>query len=108
MAVFVVLLGDKQRGGLTEALLHGHIEHLRCLSRDERLLLCGPFGDDDGALQILRADTPEEAHALVRADPLIADRYYRSYRLRELIEANEANAWLTADPQTVGNRRGCP
>lgn len=108
MAVFVVLLGDKKRGGLTEAVLHGHIEYLRCLSREERLLLCGPFGDEDGELQIVRADTPEEAHSLVRADPLIADRYYRSNRLRELIEANEAHAWLTADPQTLANRRGSP
>jgi uncharacterized protein len=67
--------------------------------------MCGPFQSDDGAMQVIEAGSLEEARAFVDADPFIAERYYASYELVELIEANEANNWLVTDPQTLASLR---
>lgn len=56
--------------------------------------LCGPFKDNDSAIQIIVADSQEEAEFIVNADPFIAHNYYQQYELKELIEANEGNNWL--------------
>jgi uncharacterized protein YciI len=52
---YVAILRNKRSGTLTAALLEAHGAHLRKLTLEGRLLLCGPFRDNDGALQIIRA-----------------------------------------------------
>ena len=103
MAIFVAILSEKQRETLSDDLLRRHIDHLRQLSRDGQLVLCGPFEDNEGAMQVLATSSRKEADDLLRADPFVAERYYLSYVLRELIAANEHNDWLRRDAQTAGN-----
>jgi uncharacterized protein YciI len=100
---FVVILKDKKRGHLTTELLQAHVDHLRNLSQSGKLHLCGPFSDNDKAIQILIADSLEEAEAFVQQDPFVRSGYYGSYDLFELIEANESNNWLMDIPQTKEN-----
>lgn len=103
MKKFVAILKDKRRGGLTKELLNRHVEHLRNLNQEGKLLICGPFQDDDKALQILVCRDMDEAISLVERDPFIREGYYAAYDINELIEANEANHWLVDIPQTLNN-----
>jgi uncharacterized protein YciI len=91
---FVVILSGKKRGELTKALLNRHADHLRRLKREGKLFLCGPFQDDDGAIQILVCSGRDEAINLVESDPFIKEGYYASYEVHEWLEANEENNWL--------------
>lgn len=100
---FVAILKDKKRGHLTRNLLQAHVNHLRTLSQSGKLHLCGPFTENDKAIQVLVADSLEEAEALVQQDPFVRSGYYGSYDLYELIEANESNNWLMDIPQTKEN-----
>ena len=87
-------------------MLHTHADDLKKLSRRKKLILAGPFTDDNNnAIQTLMADSREEAETLVRQDPSIASKYYDSSDLFELIEADESNNWLKDDPQAKGNLR---
>lgn len=98
MPTFVVILTGKRRGTLTRTLLEQHVEHLRALSRSGALRLCGPLEDDQRALQILEAPSLEQARAMVERDPFVRERYYESYELTGLIEANEENGYLLDVP----------
>ncbi len=88
---------------LTDALLEAHVAHLKQLTGRGELVLCGPFRDGGGALQILDAPSLDAARQMVMADPFIARGYYASFELQELIEANEGNNWLVSDPQTLSS-----
>ena len=103
MTKYVALLSGKKKNTLTDVLLGAHVAHLRAQQAAGLLVLCGPLKDNDGALQILEAESREHAEAILKSDPFIAQRYYERYALSELIEANEANGWLMGDGQTRDN-----
>jgi uncharacterized protein YciI len=103
MQKFVVILKDKKMAELTEELLKQHVEHLQNLSNQSKLFICGPFKDDDKAMQILICNTVEEAIKLVESDPFVKEGYYAAYEVNELMEANQENNWLTDIPQTIEN-----
>ena len=103
MKKYVVIMQDKQNHLLTYDLLLAHVEHLIKLYENGKLVLCGPFEDDESALQILLADDPAGARQLVQSDPLVASGYYASFEIKTLIEANPANNWLMDHSQTAGN-----
>ena len=102
---FVALLSDKEKGTLKESLLIQHVEHLKQLKKQGKLFICGPFKDNDGALQILLTKDKEEAESIVLSDPFIKNKYYRNFVIYELIEANEENDYLMVDTQTKLNMR---
>lgn len=106
MQKFVAILKDKKKGELTQELLNKHVEHLKNLSDESKLFICGPFKDNDKAMQILVCGTVEEAIKFVENDPFIREGYYASYEVNELIEANEENNWLISIPQTLNNLKG--
>ncbi len=105
MKKFVVILKDRKNGTLKSDLLEQHVNHLKKLTSNGKLYLCGPFANDDGALQIIIADKIDEAEAIVNTDPFIREKYYNSYSIYELIEANEENNWLCEDTQEKINLR---
>ena len=67
------------------------------------MLLCGPFRDNDGAFQLISAESYETAKAILESDPFIMNGYYQRYVLYDLIEANPGNNWLMDDSQTKTN-----
>lgn len=103
MKKYVVILRDKKRGKLSKELLYNHVEHLRKLHHEGRLFICGPFQDNDIAMQILICDDIDDAINIVESDPFVKEGYYNTYEVNELIEANEENNWLVDIPQTLNN-----
>lgn len=101
---FVVLLSDKAKGTLKEQLLIEHVEHLKQLKKEEKLLICGPFEGNDGALLILSTNDKAEAKSIVLSDPFIVNQYYRKFIIHRWIEANDQNNYLMEDTQTKLNK----
>lgn len=104
MNKYIAMLKDKARGSLNDTLLNQHVSHLKRMNQEGKLFICGPFKDNDGAIQILLANTKEEAEKLIQQDPFIVNKYYKQYSIYELLEANEDNNYLTEDTQTVLNK----
>jgi uncharacterized protein YciI len=100
---YVAILRNKRSGTLTASLLEAHVAHLRKLTLEGSLFLCGPFKDNDGAMQIIHAASYEAAKAMLERDPFLLNGYYQRYELFELIEANAENNWLMSDAQTQSN-----
>ncbi|WP_423409453.1 YciI family protein [Heyndrickxia sp. MSNUG] len=103
MDKFVVILKEKRTGQLDANLLNLHIEHLRHLSREGKLMIAGPFKNNEQGMLILICEDIEEAISLVESDPFVKEKYYNTYEINELIVANEENNWLMDNPQTTGN-----
>lgn len=104
MARFLAILSDKQSGRLSDALLLAHVRHLRTQAALGHLILCGPFTDGDGAMQVLEAADAAAAQRLIEADPFVREGYYGRYVLHAFIDANEANDWLIGAAQTPADR----
>jgi len=106
MKTFVFILKSKRRDQLTQGLLMAHGEHLQNLLKGGSLVICGPFQDNDQAMQILRAESKESAISLFQTDPFIRQKYYQDFEIHELLEANESNNWLIDSAQTKNNSLG--
>jgi len=101
---FVAFLSDKKKEIFSDQLLLKHIEHLHLLDELGKLHLCGPFTDNDSAIQILSVKDIDEANHLVNQDPFVQHGYYKTVEVKELIEANADNNWLMTHPQTEEKR----
>jgi uncharacterized protein len=103
MNKFVVFLKDKRKGKLEPSLLTRHIEHLRQLNQEGKLMMGGPFKNNEQAMFVLNCDDIDEAIKLIERDPFIIEKYYNTYEINELVIASEENNWLMDNPQTTGN-----
>jgi uncharacterized protein YciI len=65
-----------------EPFLPAHLAYLQELKARGALLLSGPFTDRSGGMVLVRAESREEAEAIARADPLVANKV-DGYELRE-------------------------
>lgn len=99
MTKFVAILRDKNQDHLTRDIHFRHIDHLRTCSRQGSLLLAGPLKDQNRVIQIVRAESLEQARHVVDSDPYIANGIYGNYEMYELIEACEDNNWLLDTPR---------
>ncbi|MEG0365526.1 MAG: YciI family protein [Coprobacillus sp.] len=104
MNKYVVILSNKAKGTLKEALLFEHVEHLKLLKKQGKLFICGPFEDNDNAIQIIIAKNKREAEEIILSDPFIVNHYYRDFSISTLIEANDENNYLMEDTQTKLNK----
>jgi len=100
VAKYVVLYEDERQdqNNLTSDLLKGHVEFLRNLCSQGRILLCGPLksnGYNCGkGLLVFEANSQEEVESCVVKDPFIAQKWYAGYHIYEWIEANDSNNYL--------------
>ena len=80
---------------VTKAVITRHVENLRNLHAQGKIELCGPFkGYPGGAgMVIFKTETYEEAEALCRLEPLVAEGY-ATYILAALQVADEENNFL--------------
>ncbi|OOM75178.1 YCII-related domain protein [Clostridium puniceum] len=69
------------------------MEYLKELSRQEKLVLCGPFKDYPGGMVIICAQDLIEATNIAKSDPFIASGC-KSFEIRTLELANEENNYL--------------
>ncbi|MDF2885968.1 MAG: hypothetical protein K0R23_353 [Lacrimispora sp.] len=83
----------KNEKPLNEALIKKHVEHLKSLKSQGRLVLCGPFTDFPGGMVVFSADNLEEATNIAKADPFISSGC-KTFEIRTLELANEENNYL--------------
>ncbi|GHV72777.1 hypothetical protein AGMMS49940_00790 [Spirochaetia bacterium] len=93
MTKFIALF-EKSGKSIPEELMIRHIDHLKNLKKNNNLLLCGPFKNSKGVIQLLQADNYDEAKKLALLDPFTAEGIFSTYTIHELIEANEENNYL--------------
>lgn len=59
-----------------------HRQYLASLRERGQLAVSGPFTDDSGALIVYEANSPEDAEALLKADPFNKNGIFVRYQLR--------------------------
>lgn len=86
---------SKSYNKVTMAVIERHVENIRKLDNDGKLELCGAFKGYPGVagMVILRAQSYEEADALCKLEPLVAEGY-ATYSLRAMQVANSENNYL--------------
>jgi len=101
--VFVILKsGDNQStdAEVRNKSFRGHMNNMRRLAEEEKLVLAGPFGQNDKdyrGLFILNVTTIEQAEELLSTDPAISEGYlryemtpwYGSAAISEYLEASD-------------------
>lgn len=80
---------------ITKAIMERHVENIRNLDDNGNMEFCGVFKGYPGVagMVILKAVSYEEAEALCRQEPLVAEGY-ATYKLKELQAANRDNNYL--------------
>ena len=80
---------------VTKAVIVRHVENLRKLDEDGKIELCGPFKGYPGiaGVVIFKTQSYEEAEALCRLEPLVAEGY-ATYTLASLEVATKENNYL--------------
>jgi uncharacterized protein YciI len=78
---------------LNKELVESHVEHLKELKNQGKLVLCGPFTDYPGGMVIFTAENLEKATRIAQSDPFISSGC-KSYTIRTLEIANEENNYL--------------
>ncbi|HLK48765.1 MAG TPA: YciI family protein [Bryobacteraceae bacterium] len=59
-----------------------HRQYLTGLRDRNKLVISGPFADDDGAILVYEAETAEQADAMVREDPFAKHGVFLSWEIR--------------------------
>ena len=80
---------------VTKAVITRHVENLRNLDTEGKIELCGPFKGYPGVagMVIFKTQSYEEAEALCRLEPLVAEGF-ASYTLAALQVADKENNYL--------------
>lgn len=83
-----------------------HVRHLRTQAALGHRVLCGPFTDGDGAVQVLDAADLAAARTRVEADPFVRAGYCGRCLRHEFPDAAEANDGLIGDAATRAGPAG--
>jgi uncharacterized protein YciI len=78
---------------LDEEIIKKHVQYLKDLNKQGKLVLCGPFTNYPGGMVIIKANDLNEAENIAADDPLIASGC-KSFEIRALELANEENNYL--------------
>jgi len=80
---------------MTGEVVKRHVAHIRDMDDKGLVALCGAFRGYPGVagMYILKVASVEEAEALCRADPVVAEGY-GTYKVRKLLAANRENNYL--------------
>ncbi len=80
---------------VTKAVIERHVENLRKLDAEGKIQLCGPFQGYPGVagMVIFQTASLEEADALCKQEPLVAEGY-ATYILATLQVADKENNYL--------------
>ena len=86
---YVIIL-SKTGKHITEDLIRAHVEHLKGLDKKGKLVLCGPFSDNNGGMVIIKAESIDEAKTITESDPFIVEGVEK-YEIRTLELSCEDN-----------------
>lgn len=90
---FVILLNKVPGRESTRETVQRHIEHLRKLDQQGKLILCGPFTDCASGMVVVKADTKAEAENIAKSDPFVIEGV-RAYEVRTWLLACAENGYL--------------
>lgn len=75
---------------LNKTVILEHVNHLKQLRSEDKLILCGPFLDHPGGMVVIHASSKEEALKIANQDPFIREGY-KTFDLYTLDVADEHN-----------------
>lgn len=89
------IVKSKTYNRMTKAVVERHVENIRKLDESGKLKLCGVYKGYPGVagMFILIAESFEEAKALCKTEPLVAEGF-ATYKLHALQVANSENNYL--------------
>ncbi len=85
---YIYIMDDQKP--LNKSIILEHVQHLKQLRCEGKLVLCGPFSDRPGGLVVLEASSREEALVIANQDPFIRD-HYKTFDLFTFDVADERN-----------------
>ncbi|RTR29119.1 hypothetical protein EKG37_15405 [Robertmurraya yapensis] len=89
--MYVYLMNNVK--SVDKELIKSHVEYLKELKRQGKLVLCGPFTDYPGGMVVYVAEDLDEATTIAKSDPFISSGC-KSFELRTIEVANEENNYL--------------
>lgn len=89
--MYVYLMNNEKP--VDRELIKSHVEYLKELKRQGKLVLCGPFTDYPGGMVVFVAADLDEATTIAKSDPFISSGC-KSFELRTIEVANEENNYL--------------
>lgn len=78
---------------INDEIIRSHVEHLKELNKQGRLVLCGPFKDYPGGMVVICAEDFTEAANIAKSDPFTSSGC-KSFEIRTLELVNEENNYL--------------
>lgn len=90
---FVIVLDKVPNKETTRETIQRHVEHLRKLDQEGKLVLCGPFTDYASGMVVVTAGDKAEAEAIAKVDPFVVDGV-RTYSVRTWLLACAENNYL--------------
>lgn len=90
---FVILLNKISNLEAKKETILRHVEHLKRLDLERKLVLCGPFTDHASGMVVVNVTTKEEAERIAKADPFVSEGV-RTYELRTWLLACAENNYL--------------
>ena len=94
--MYVMLIErGKTYNKVNKAMVIKHVEHIRKLDDDGKLEFCGAFKGYPGVagMVILKTGSYEEADAICKTEPLVAEGY-ATYKLYAIQSGNRENNYL--------------
>ena len=89
--LYLYLMTNKNE--LIEQLIKDHVEHLKQLDAENKLVLCGFLHDYPGGMVVFNADCYDQAILIAESDPFNHSGC-KTYELRSLEVANKDNHYL--------------
>ncbi len=90
---FLVRLSDKRPEAMTGEVIAQHVDWLRALHDEGRLIACGPC-DDGTAIIVFKCATLDEAKRIALVDPFRLAGAVRSYEVVRMRLATPENEFL--------------
>lgn len=90
---YAILLHKVPDSIVSNESVQRHIDHLRALDKQGKLVLCGPFTDYPAGMVVVHAASKSEAERIAQADPFVAEGL-RTYEVRSWLLACAENNYL--------------
>ncbi|MBL7670319.1 MAG: hypothetical protein JNM39_07515 [Bdellovibrionaceae bacterium] len=92
-SLYVIILRKVEGRELDQGIINRHVEHLRSLDQEGKLILCGPFSDHPSGALVIRAMDKDEATQVANQDPFVKEGY-RTCEIRTWQIAHRGNNYL--------------
>lgn len=107
-----VIIGIDGAGGQEKRknLRPAHLERLKQLDRQGKLVLAGPFADRSGSLIIMEAESEQEARDFIQGDPYVEEGVFEKVEIRPFTQVFPEKDSLTVSsriPNTLIYDRDC-